>query len=194
MRPESELVAAFRKPWRSAERRLTLARLIQHSRQLEAWWKCELAASFWDDAQEFDSGAYIWIEALDRADIAIAHRADNGEPNTSALCIPIELKMRSTAWRSAGKAYHERGKKGLLHDMREASTRRERRPFAVVALLLTHIGESEDVRFNDFQKEALGLGEQEKLVKVLDEKIEVPTIDHLSKQSRAHQIVWRTAR
>ena len=67
------LCTAFREMW-GAElpRSRTLARLVIHERQIEAWWKCEIAAHMWDHVDRFGDNVYVRLESFDRADIAIA--------------------------------------------------------------------------------------------------------------------------
>src|SRR4051812_26907157 len=180
------LIEALRSLWTGDDgprRRRTLARLAQHERQLEAWWKCELGAHLWDHADHFGDGTYIWLESLDRADITIATGTELKKrlaiDPKGMICIPIELKTVGTWWgRSAsaiGKALDEKGKKRLSEDMRQLVGRgRRARPFGAVGLLVTHLGQGSDPVFRAYLDYALELGREHELEVLVDDAIELP--------------------
>jgi hypothetical protein len=175
----------------------TLARLTQHQRQCEAWWKCEVATHLWDFSNQFGPDTYVWLEACDRADIVLAtgaYRAGKLERVTSgAVCIPIELKMVGTFWgrHNIKKAYSERGKKRLEQDMRDARLRRRSaRPFAAVGLLVTHVGVKTDSVLELYLQYARKLGEKHRLELVLDEGVSLPPA--ADEPVCAHQCLWIT--
>lgn len=197
--PTQILCTAFRELWSSnSTRSLTLARLVQHKRQIEGWWKCELAAHLWDYAAKIDGEAHVWMEAPDRADIAIACGTGNKNgvlaPATGdgRTVIPMELKTVGTFWGGGAgveKAYREPGKKRLEQDMVDAQRgRRPAYPFSVVALLVTHAGTSDDAVLKQYLRRARELGEQHELKMVLDEAVSLPTIPDML--STAHQFAW----
>lgn len=200
--PAQILCTAFRELWSAdSTRSRTLARLVRHERQIEAWWKCELAAHLWDYAAKVDEEAYVWMEAPKRADIAIARGTSNKKgllvPATSdgRTVIPIELKTVGTFWGGGSgieKAYREQGKKRLEHDMIDARDgRRPAHPFSVVALLVTHAGTRGDAVLDQYLRRARELGEQHGLIRVLDEAIPLPSMP--DEPSAAHQLVWTSA-
>lgn len=196
------LVEALRMLWTGSEaehRRRTLARLAQHGRQLEAWWKCELGAHLWDHVERFGDRMFVWFEAVDRADLAIATGRSAKkklvvDPD-GEVCIPIELKTCGT-WpggsRSAiAKALDEGGKKKLSEDMRQLVGRgRPAKPFGTVGLLITHVGSATDKVFLDYIVYARELGERHGLEKLLDEEIALPVQD--DQAVAAQQLFWIT--
>ena len=185
--PVDILSDALRGMWGlDVPRSRTLARLVQHKRQIEQWWKCEVAAHLWDVAGQFGDDTDVYLENFDRADIAIAA----GEGRTSrTVCIPIELKMIGTFWGRGNveKAYREPGKKRLEQDMLDARRgRRDARPFAAVALLVTHVGARTDATLDLYLRRARELGEEHTLQRVVDEPIVLPA----DEPSEAHQFLW----
>lgn len=196
--PADVLRDALRAMWPlGATRSQTLARLVHHPRQIEAWWKCELAAHLWEHVARIDEDAYVWMESHGRADLTIARGTRNKRgalaPVTSgaSVVIPMELKTLGTFWGKANveKAYREHGKKRLEHDMLDAARgRRIARPFAAVGLLVTHAGAQTDAVNELYVRRARELGVDHNLVCVLDEAIELPTMPEQA--SQAHQFLW----
>ena len=196
---ETHLSHALRSLWtadHASARRRTLARLAQHNRQFEPWWKCELAAHLWDHVDRFGPDTHVWLEALDRADVTIATGVESQRGLRIApdctVCIPVELKTTGTWWGSTpsaiAKAFDERGQKRLsadMHDLRDQ--RRASRPFAAVGLLVTHVGSASDDVFGRYLEHARTLGRNHELEVLLDEAIELPDDDQ---EVSAHQIFW----
>jgi hypothetical protein len=183
----------------AAHRRRTLARLAQHGRQLEAWWKCELGAHLWDHADRFGPNTYVWFEAVDRADISIATGIEakktlEVDPD-GPVCIPIELKTSGTWWgasrRAIAKALDQGGKKCLAEDMRQLRERgRPSKPFGAVGLLVTHVGHASDEVNLAYLAYARELGQRHELKVLLDEEIALPSED--GQRVTARQLFWVT--
>jgi hypothetical protein len=196
--PDKILCSALREMWgEEIPRSRTLARLARHERHIEHWWKCEMAAHLWDYAERFGEDVCVWLEAFDRADLALAtgeYRNERLVPSAAAdrFVVPIELEMVGTfdgAGSGIEKAYREPGKKRLEQDMLDArSARREANPFAAVALLVTHAGEPDDFVIQDDLRRARELGDEYGLSRVLTESIPLPVLSDAP--SAAHQLVW----
>lgn len=196
------LVEALRSLWTADDgvhRRRTLARLAQHERQFETWWKCELGAHLWDHVDLFGEGTYVWLEAHDRADITIATGRESRKrlaiDPKGAVCIPIELKTIGTWWGTSEsaieKALDEDGKKRLSEDMRQLVERgRRTKPFGAVGLLLTHVGQATDGVFGEYLDCARRLGQKHTLEVLVDEAIDLPAQG--GQCAAAHQIFWIT--
>ena len=197
--PETILRVALRSLWTTVEagaRRRTLARLLQHRRQFEPWWKAELAAHLWDHIGLLGPNTDVWLEAHDRSDITIAESAVGAkEPCISGdgLCIPVELKMAGT-WCGASpseidKALGDSSKKCLAQDMRDLRDgRRRASPFGLVGLLVTHVGQSSDEVYERYLERARDLGHENGLELMLDEPIDLPQ-DEVEGVA-AHQLFW----
>lgn len=197
--PAARLSDALTSLWTgpdAAARRRTLARLAQHQRQLESWWKCELAAHLWDHVAGFGPDIDVFIESHDRADLTIATAATSPKGVSvapeGAVCIPIELKTTGTWWGSSpsavAKALSETGKKRLTADMADARNRRRSRPFAAVGLLVTHIGDAGDAEIASYVDAAKELGRQYKLNLLVDDAI--PLAPEAGQAVAAHQVFW----
>lgn len=173
----------------------TLARLIRHERQVEGWWKCELAAHLWDHAERFGEDVYVWLESFDRADVALAQGELRGGrlvpiPSPPGILIPIELKTVGTFWQGGpDKAYRDKSKKCLEKDMADAAAgRRVASPFAAVALLVTHAGSQADAILETFIAGARQLGKEHGLIALLDEPVALPDLSE--EPSSAHHLLW----
>ncbi|QRK08577.1 hypothetical protein JQX13_53305 [Archangium violaceum] len=149
-------------------------------------------------AHQCGKDTYVWLEAIDRADVALATgtyvsgrlvAATAGE-----VCIPLELKMIGTFWGRGNveKAYREPGKKRLEHDFIDARMgRRPAKPFSAVGLLVTHVGTGTDPLVELYLRRARELGAEHQLDRVLDEAVPLPpTADQ---PVYAHQFLWLAA-
>lgn len=187
---------AFSSMWSAdAPRSRTLARLVRHERQIEGWWKCEVAAHLWDHAGRFGDDVYVWLESFDRADVALAQGEFHGgrlvpTSNPTGIVIPIELKTVGTFWKGGPeKAYRDNSKKCLEKDMADAAAgRRLASPFAAVGLLVTHADCEADALFELFVGRARQLGAEHGLTALLDEPVPLPHVP--GEPSRAHQLLW----
>ncbi len=181
------------------QQKLTLARIVHHRRQFEGWWKFAVATSLWELADR--KGLYVCVEALRRADVVLAHCSDDLSIDTTrSPCVPIELKTMGTFWGSRpsdiARAYSEARKKPLETDMMAAAQglRREAKPFAAVALLVTHKGDlKEDRVFLDYLQYPRDLATRHALENVLDEEIPLPQ-EGSTKGAFAHQFLWVSKR
>lgn len=194
--PAAILARAFREMWGpDAARSKTLARIVQHKRQCEAWWKFEVATHLWDFTEEFGPNTDIFVEAFDRTDVAIAS-ANATVNGFRRICIPIELKMIGTWWGASNvqKAYSEAKSKRLMHDMVDAQDKLKRglaRPFSAIALLVTHTTDSTSNTLHLYLQRARELGAQHALNCVVDEPIPLPTSPDT--RGEAHQFLWITS-
>lgn len=197
--PHAHLSDALRSLWISDDatsRRRTLARLAQHKRQFESWWKCELAAHLWDYCDGFGPNTYVWLESMDRADITIATGVASPRGLLIApecrVGIPLELKTSGTWWGATNSAIAKalkNGKKRLAADLRDLrDSRRFIKPFGVVGLLLTHEGSAVDPVFLKYLEYARALGHDLSLEVLLDEEIGLPVED--DQTVAAQQIFW----
>lgn len=192
--PQSHLAKAFTTLWLDENRARTLGRLAQHERAIERWWQCELAAHLWDHAEHFGDDVYVGLEAHDRADIILGSGTEAGGTVTfgGQIIIPIELKMVGTFWTGGpARALEDPTKKGLAQDLAEAAERRDAKPFAAVALLVTHKGARTDALFEKYLAHARELAERHDRRCVLDEAIDVR--HDADFPSAAHQFLWTSS-
>lgn len=188
--PEKKLAAdiagAMRGLWGKPGKRRMLARIATHERQFEAWWKFELASHLW--ALYDTTSLSTFVEAFDRADVVLGIEHDNRLVRSAPTCVPIELKTVGTFWGpTANKAFSETGKKRLEREM-EQIDERGGKPFAMLALLITHAGEP-DARLPSYVALARALGEKHGLQVLVDDELSLPAPAKGLKAS-AHQLVW----
>lgn len=189
-----ELRLELTKMWERGDRAATLARIGRHCRGFEGWWKFEVATCLWEFAARRD--AYVFVEALDAADIVIGLAAASTtavlDPSRSP-CIPIELKVVSTAFNRSNEkaAYADSSKKCLAADMARAADRsRSAHPFSVVGLLVTHqeeLGAAVLARFLDHPRR---LAREHGLTELLNEPITLPAPGLEEGSVVAHQFFW----
>lgn len=190
---ERRLSQSLQDMWKDRKRSKTLARIAFQRRQFENWWKFEVATHLWELAAE--EGVDVFIESLKRADVVLARQKMSGgrvSPDTDhSLCVPIELKTVGTWWGAANikKAYGETGKKRLAADMDTASRgERPAKPFAIVALLLTHEPALGPAIFRAYIDAACALGSTYGLTEVINQRLVLPTQSEGTPE--AQQLLW----
>lgn len=179
--------------WKDPARCKTLARIAFQRRQFENWWKFEVATHLWELAAQ--EKVDVFMESLQRADVVLARQkiaSGRVSPDTGhSLCVPIELKTVGTWWGAANinKAYGETGKKCLAEDM-DTARRGERpaKPFAAVALLITHEQALGPDIFRAYIHAARTLGTTYGLTEVMNQRLALPPQSEGTADAR--QLLW----
>lgn len=183
MKLKRALAQHLTRMWKNTERVRTLARIVEHERQFEAWWKFELATSLWDLADDHELG--VFVECFARADVSLGRFSGKTIDLARTPRVPIELKTTGTFWSGGTKKALRGGEKSLHADLDAlASGARNAHPFGVVALLVTHAGKMND-RFPDLVHGARQLGDEHGLEVLVDQPIAMP-----GRAAAVHQLAW----